>query len=231
MQQLPLGVRLRERANFDSFAVGSNHALLRELRGLAQYQRRGCHWIFGGEATGKSHLLQAVFSAAAEQGTAAFLPLRELQSLGPESLGGWRLARCLLVDDVDCVLGDRQWELALFALYRETEDHGASLVLSAGSAPAQCVFALPDLASRCRAGSVHALLPLNETEQRDALRLRARMRGLELPEDSALYLQHRQARDMATLCRLLDVLDDAALREQRRLTIPFIRAVLEQTEI
>jgi DnaA-homolog protein len=228
MQQLPLGVRLRERANFDSFFIGSNHALVRELQGLAHYRRRGCHWLFGAAAAGKTHLLQAVFAAAAEQGAAAFLPLRELQALGAESLSGWQSARCLCVDDVDCVLGDRQWELALFALYREAEEHGTALIVTAASAPGQCVFALPDLASRFRAASIHALIALDEVQQREALRLHARQRGLELPDDSLLFLQRHQPRDMASLCQLLDRLDSEALSAQRRLTIPFIREVLER---
>jgi DnaA family protein len=132
------------------------------------------------------------------------------------------------VDDVDIVLGDRQWEQALLALYHDAEERGAALRLSAMAAPAQCAFALPDLASRCRAASVYGLQALGESAQREALRLRARLRGLELPEDSALFLQHHLPRDMSSLCRLLDTLDVAALSAQRRLTVPFIRAVLEQ---
>jgi len=31
---------------------------------------------------------------------------------------------------------------------------------------------------------------------------------------------------MGSLCALLDTLDDASLAEQRRITVPFIRAVL-----
>jgi DnaA family protein len=47
-----------------------------------------------------------------------------------------------------------------------------------------------------------------------------------MPEDTARWLQRRFPRDMATLYALLDTLDEAALAEQRRLTIPFIRTVL-----
>jgi DnaA family protein len=229
VQQLPLGVRLRDRASFESFLAGPNADVTAALQSLATYRRFGCHWLFGATASGKSHLLQAVFALAAQQGTAAFLPLRELYAHGPESLAGWHAARCLCVDDVDIVLGDRQWERALFVLYQDAEDRGAALLFSAAAAPGQCAFALPDLASRCRAASIHGLMSLGEAEQRAALRLRAQLRGLTLPEDCALFLQRHQPRDMDSLCRLLDTLDVAALSAQRRLTIPFIRAVLEQS--
>ena len=91
-----------------------------------------------------------------------------------------------------------------------------------------CKFSLPDLASRFAAAVLLPLRPLDETGQREALRLRARARGLELPEETALYLQRRFRRDLATLYQLLDALDDAALQAQRRLTVPFIRQVLAQ---
>ena len=226
MQQLPLGVRLRDRASFESFLTGGNQAIVSELRAIASYRRFGCHWLCGAPGSGKSHLLQATFAAAAAEGTAAFLPLRELHALGADSLSGWQSARVLCLDDVDIVLGDRQWERALFAVHRDAEERGAALLLSAGAAPAQCAFALPDLGSRCRAAAVHGLSLLADEEQREALRLRAKIRGLELPEETAVYLQRHQPRDMDSLCRLLDKLDIEALREQRRLTIPFVREVL-----
>jgi DnaA family protein len=58
------------------------------------------------------------------------------------------------------------------------------------------------------------------------LQLRARLRGLELPEETWQWLQRRVPRDMRTLYELLDTLDEAALSAQRRLTVPFIREVL-----
>jgi DnaA family protein len=86
---------------------------------------------------------------------------------------------------------------------------------------------LPDLASRLTAMPHYALRPLDEAQQREALQLRAAQRGIELPQETLLYLQRRFARDMGSLNRLLDQLDLASLEEQRRLTLPFIRRVLE----
>ncbi len=68
---------------------------------------------------------------------------------------------------------------------------------------------------------------LNDAEQIEALTLRARLRGLEMPPETASYLQRRFPRDMRALCDILDTLDDAAFVAQRRLTVPFIRDVIE----
>jgi len=61
------------------------------------------------------------------------------------------------------------------------------------------------------------------------LKLRARHRGLELPEETAQYLLRRLPRDMATLYDWLDLLDVAALAAKRRLTVPFVREVLARS--
>jgi DnaA family protein len=73
---------------------------------------------------------------------------------------------------------------------------------------------------------VFQLRGLDEGEQQAALKLRARLRGFELPDETLQWLQRRFPRDMASLYELLDTLDEAALVAQRRLTIPFIREVL-----
>jgi DnaA family protein len=119
-----------------------------------------------------------------------------------------------------------EWERALFALLRELQDAGGRLVLSARAPPALLGWALPDLGSRCAAGAVLQLRPLDESEQQAALKLRARVRGLELPDETLHWLQRRFPRDMRSLYELLDTLDEAALAAQRRITIPFIREVL-----
>jgi DnaA family protein len=70
--------------------------------------------------------------------------------------------------------------------------------------------------------------PLDEAGRVQALRLRASQRGLELPDDTARFLLNRSRRDMTSLYRLLDTLDTEALIAQRRLTIPFVREVMQR---
>jgi DnaA-homolog protein len=226
MRQLPLGVQLPDRAVFDSFLPGRNREALEHARGVARAQAGGLTWMCGPPGAGKTHLLQAICAAASERGRAGFVPLAQLASLGVGVLEGQRQLECLCLDDVDQVTGDRTWEQAIFVLLRELEEAGARLVLAARAPPALLTWALADLGSRCAAGAIFQLRPLDEQEQHAALELRARLRGLELPPQTWHWLQRRFPRDMPTLYRLLDTLDVAALAAQRRLTIPFIREVL-----
>jgi len=100
--------------------------------------------------------------------------------------------------------------------------------------PRECPINLPDLQSRLARLPAFQVQALGDEDTVLALQLRARHRGLDLPDDTARYLLNRSRRDMASLYHLLDKLDLEALkldlealRAQRRLTIPFVKGVLE----
>lgn len=227
MQQLPLQMRLRERAVFDSFVSGANAAAVAQLRAAVGKPGAAVYWLAGPAGVGKSHLLQSSCALALAAGhTALYLPLSQLLRYGPAALESWQGAQVVALDELDLIVGQRDWEQAVFALYREAEERGATLLAAAAAPPALQCFALADLGSRFAAAMLLVLQPLDEPGQRQALQWRARARGLELPAATARYLQRRFRRDLPTLCTLLDTLDAAALQAQRRLTVPFIRQVL-----
>jgi DnaA-homolog protein len=228
VQQLPLGVRLPDRAVFASFLPARNREAVDHVGRIAAGTARGVVWICGATGSGKSHLLQAVCARAGDTMRAGYLPLEELARLGVEVLEGLRQLDCLCLDDLEQTVGQLQWERGLFGIVREAEDSGASILVAAQSPPALLRWALPDLGSRLAGSAVFQLRALNENEQREALQLRARLRGFELPEETSRWLQRRFPRDMRALYGILDTLDEAALVAQRRLTVPFIRSVLRE---
>src|SRR5690349_18041355 len=226
MQQLPLGVRLADRAVFRSFLPARNAEAVEHLQRAAEGAVTGVSWLCGPRGSGKTHLLQAACAAASERMRAGYVPLADVSALGVGVLEGLPQLQCLCLDDVDHVIGQLAWERSIFALLREIEEGGARLILAAQVPPALLGWALADLGSRCAAGAVFQLRLLEEQQQHAALQLRARLRGLELPDETWHWLRKRFPRDMRTLYQLLDTLDEAALAAQRRLTVPFIREVL-----
>jgi len=228
VQQLPLGVRLPDRAVFASFLPGRNREAVDYVSRVAGGEIGGAVWICGATGSGKSHLLQAACARAGDIMRAGYVPLAELAPLGAEVLEGLRQLHCLCIDDLDHVVGRIEWERGLFGIVREAEDSGARILVAAQSPPSLLGWALPDLGSRLAASVVFQLRALDEIEQQEALQLRARLRGFELPEETSRWLQRRFPRDMRALYGILDTLDEAALVAQRRLTVPFIRSVLQE---
>jgi DnaA-homolog protein len=228
MRQLPLGVRIPDRAVFESFLPARNQEAVEQLRRLARGDSAGIVWLCGPGGAGKTHLLQAVIVEASQTMRTAYFPLAELMQLGTEALDGLAQLGCVCLDDVDRVAGQLEWERALFGLYREIDERGGRLVCSAHAPPALIQWSLKDLGSRFTAAAIYQLRVLDEGEQQEALQLRARVRGFELPDETARWLLRRFPRDMRTLYELLDTLDEAALVAQRKLTVPFIRSVLRE---
>lgn len=224
MSQLALPLKLQDYAIFDTFWREGNETALSFVDDLCEHSKGPGAWLWGSSATGKSHLLQAI---CARVGSAsAFLPLAELKPAGARILEGMADRRFVCIDDLQRIAGDRAWELALFRLFNEVRERQGVLVIAADAAPRGSGLELADLASRFATLPTFRLNSLNDEQCARALQLRARHRGLGLPDETARYLLTRERRDMASLYQILDRLDAEALAAQRRLTVPFAKAVL-----
>ena len=223
--QLPLSIRFRDGTSFAEYVPGRNAEPVQCLQGAPASPGQSVY-LWGAAGTGKTHLLQAACRLAAGRGEAAvYVPLRRRDELAPAMLEGLEALALVCVDDVDAVAGDAAWEAALFHLYNRVRDGGGRVVLAGAAAPRALGLGLPDLATRLAWGLVFQLQPLADEEKAEALRLRARARGMDMPEAVARYLLQRHARDMDALFALLERLDRASLAAQRRLTLPFVREV------
>jgi DnaA family protein len=228
MRQLALDIRLADYAVFDSFHPALNAVAVASLRRAAEGEGAQMLWIWGAPGSGRSHLLQASVALAHERDAAtAYLPLAELRQMSAAILEGMTGFDLVALDDIAAIAGSPDWEKALFHLYEELVARGTRLVIAAATPPGQAGFALPDLSSRLSAGAVFRLEQLSDADCLLALRRRAAWRGLTLPEETAQFLLSRVARSSTTLFQILDRLDRAALEAQRRLTIPFVKSVLE----
>ena len=221
MKQLALSVRLRTAAVFKNFHVGANA----EAVAAVQFSTGNPLWVWGAPATGKTHLLQAACVQSAD--TSAYFPLLQDTEVPPAALDGFEKLALLCVDDVDSAVGQLAWEKALFKLFNAAADMHTRLIFAARAAPSAVHWRLADWASRAASCTVYQLRPLDDAERIEALRLRAQLRGLELPLETAEYLLRRMPRDQKVLFELVDALDDAALVAQRRLTVPFVREALK----
>ena len=226
--QLPLGLALRESARFDSFFPGQNQEAVASLQAAAEGAGESLVYIAAAAGLGKTHLLQAACHTAGESGrSAGDLPLAELRHAPAAVIDCLEQLELVCHDDVDAIAGEPQREHALFDLFNRLRDAGRTLLVTALQRPDAAGFGLPDLVSRLGWGVSYILKPMAEADILAALVYRAQGRGLELPGDTAQCLLRRFPRDLPTLFALFDTLDFASQVEQRRLTIPFVKSVLD----
>lgn len=215
---------------FEAFCAGSGQPLVDQLRRVALGEEERCIFLWGAPGTGKSHLLQAACLEADRHGRrAAYLPLADRGQLRPEVLEGLEALNLVCVDDLDTVCGIEEWEHGLFHLFNRMRDARRSLLLAAHAAPAALPVALPDLASRLSWDLVFHVEALDEAGRFAALSHRARLLGMEIPEEVLTWLARRVPRDQRTLFALLERLDRASLAAKRKLTVPFVRELIERS--
>ncbi len=221
--QLPLRIGLRDSATFSNFYPGANASACHTL----QQGGEPFIYLWGATGTGKSHLLQAACHAvSAEGGQAIYLPLDE-PGVAAEMLDGLEGMALVCLDGVQVVAGDPKWETALFHLYNRLRDSGHRMLAAGTAAPSALGLTLPDLLSRLGWGPVFQLQPLDDESKAAALRQRAVNRGMQMPKEVASYLLQRAPRDMHALFAMLERLDEGSLAAQRKLTIPFVRQLIQ----
>ncbi|MBA3598451.1 MAG: DnaA regulatory inactivator Hda [Methylibium sp.] len=221
MKQLPLGLRPGPQQRFDSFAVGANAAALSALRGTAA--GAAPIYLWGGAGAGKTHLLRAL----ADEAVAECRPAGVFDRSTPPPWVCNEDTRLILLDD--CEAFDSAQQHAAFTLFVEAQALGASVV-AAGRLPPVDLPVREDLRTRLGWGLVFQLQPLNEVQARDTLKREAGRRGIVLTEEVAAYLLTRFARDLGSLMRLLDALDEFALVHQRPVTVPLVRQMLAERD-
>lgn len=226
--QLPLGVGVRDDATFANFFTGDNPAAVAALTAQASGEEEPLIYLWGREESGRSHLLQAACHAGAANGMRTlYLPLGELGHFPPLMLEDLERLDLLAIDDVDRVVGRKRWEEGLFHCFNRMRDAKRRLVVAACAPPRQLGIKLADLSSRLGWGATFHLQPLDDQQRTEALKLRAGQRGMQLPDEVARYLLHRGPRRLSQLFEVLDRLDHASLSAQRKLTIPFVKQVLD----
>lgn len=228
VEQTPLNLGLRDEASFYNFYVSeANQQFVAYLEDFLNQKTDRVLYCWGASGEGKSHLLQASCQKAlAERFSAIYVPLAEHNTLSEHFLDNIETISLICLDDIHLIATDATWEESVFHLYNRTQLTGSRLLITADCPPLQLSLKLKDLISRLSAASIFHLQGLTETEKITALQRRAELRGLSLSDQVAHYLLSHFPRDNKTLFDTLNKLDKASLIAQRKLTIPFVKSVL-----
>lgn len=231
--QLALSVQLPDDEVFDSFLSESNSHVVNQLMNFVDDANLDLSsqpkflYLFGLSGVGKSHLLHACSTYASQLGkTSLCLSCAELLHLSVEVLDGLEQIDVICLDDIQLIAGNELWQQAIFDLYNRVLEQNNRLIISGDQSVGKLGLTLPDLNSRLSWGFTEQLKPLSDYEKVTALQFRASKRGLMLSDEAANFLLNRLSRTMTDLIASLDILDKASIREQRKITIPFIKDVM-----
>ncbi|HEY7774868.1 MAG TPA: DnaA regulatory inactivator Hda [Marinagarivorans sp.] len=226
-QQLSLGIALQDDATFANYWVSpENHIVNQALQQFCLGRGDLSVLIWGARGCGLTHLVQACSHHS--RLPIAYLPLRDALDLNPADVcANLESSPLVCVDDIELLAGQVEWELAFFHLYNRLRDNGHRLLMASHSNPAAMPFNLPDLASRVLGSVIYRVALLNDEEKAKALQMRAKARGMLMSKDVANYILKRAPRRMKDLFGILDQLDAASLQMQKKLSVRFVKQVLE----
>ena len=225
--QLPLALRYPPDQRLESF-IGAPDGALAQLRAAATGGSRDWVYLVGPAGSGKTHLALAVCAAAEQAGRgSAYLPLQAAAGRLGDALEALEGRDVVALDGLDAIAGQRGDEVALFDFHNRARAAGVTLLYTASAAPAALGLVLPDLRSRLSQCGRIMLDALDDDGRGAVLRERAIRRGLALDQAAIDWLLTRTGRDLGGLVVLLDRLDRESLAAKRRITVPFLRKVLD----
>ncbi len=228
MTQLLLkGLQPPAHMTFANFYGGQNQNVVDYLEQALLTQKNSVY-LWGSHGCGLTHLLHALCETASQQQkTTMYVPLKDASLYTPEILANVEQVDILCLDDIDAVIGQTLWEEALFDAYNRIRDNHTIWVCTAKSSVRGLNCTLADLQSRLSWGEVFHIELLSEEERTVVLQLRAKERGMIVSDEVIHFLLNHYQRDLGALLLLLEKLDSASLAEKKRLTIPFVKEVLE----
>ena len=226
MQQLTLDMGLTPQPSLDNFLADHNDAVLEHLRLWVSnpYRSPVPTLLWGGPGVGKTHLLQAVRLAL--QGQGARVGWLDASVMAPDEFDErWSV---VVLDDCHLYTAEQQAAAFNWFVNAQTPVSGpARWVLAAADRPPADLPLREDLRTRLGWGHVFQLQALGDGERRAGLRRAADDRGVFLSDEVMDFMLNRFSRDLSSLMALLEQLDGYALRTQRAITIPLIKAMLE----
>ncbi len=226
MKQIALDIGLASAPSFSNFFAGPNEAALQHLELWVGNSLRSPvpTYLWGEPGSGKTHLLQAVSETLREQGArVGWLDASVLEP--PEFSQAWA---GVILDDCHLYTAvQQQGAFNWFINALNSVDGQPRWVLAAGGLPPADLTLREDLRTRLGWGHVFELRSLSEAERRAVLRVEADARGVFLSDEAMDFILNRFSRDLSSLMQLLDRLDGYALQTQRAITIPLIKAMLD----
>ena len=228
-EQIPLQFFQFDPLTLSQFIVGKNSDAVDYIQSIINNEQTKPLYVWGNDYTGKSHLLQAACESAAQSGQkVAYVPVEIIITHTVQSLDGLENQDIVCIDDIDLISGNKEWENAFFHLYNRIVDNKNRLIISADKSPASIDIELADLKSRLAGGYVCYLEELSDKDKITLLQQKASQRAFDLGNDVAEYLIKRVNRDPGHLLHLLDQIDRDSLAQKRKITIPFVKSILEK---
>lgn len=221
-RQLLLDIHPNQSPSLDNFVMGDNVELVARLTTLADPGIFDQIYLWGPPGSGRTHLLRGTLATAqARQRPVMFIEGGQLGSeLTPQP------GSLVIIDDVETLSETAQ--ITLFRTFNAARLVGLALLLSGNEPPLRLKQTLrEDLRTRIGSALIYEVQPLDDMAKAKALRHHGERRGLRIDDTLIDYLLRHGRRDLPSLLAVLDTVDRISLEQQRPMTLPLLREILQ----
>ena len=221
-EQIPINFSFISNKSFDNYIIGKDEFVISTLKKLANETSSRIIFLNGNKSSGKSHLCSALMSLSEK----SICQLNRLNILEVE-LEKILTYDLLIIDDIDQIIYSYDIEEKLFSIINDFILNKKDILVTSSEPLNKIKFKLPDLSSRLKWDQVLIIPELTDTDKIKVLQKIAIERGWILSDNVCDYIMTHYKRDLFFLCNCVQSLDEASLSLKKKITIPFIKKIME----
>jgi DnaA family protein len=225
--QIALPLTFDKEFSFNNFLSEQSDFFTSSLQASINQVGESLIGVWGGQDSGKTHLINATASYARLQGSRfEFYDGYQLMECDPSQFDDFANCRILLIDNLDAICGNRQWEQKFYHLINACKRGEMTLLFTVSVNPPFLDCSLADFQSRLSWGLLIQLPLVVDTDIGQVLKFRAELLGIDLSKEVVTYLLTHYSRHLSAQMEILRLVDKMSLSAKKRVTVPFIKQTL-----
>jgi DnaA family protein len=225
--QIALPLTFDKQFSFDNFLSEQADFFTSSLKSSINQVGESLIGVWGGQDSGKTHLINATAHFARQQSSRfQFYDGFQLMECDPAQFDDFVNCEILLVDNLDAICGDLQWEQKFYQLINACKQGEMTLLFTVSVNPQFLDCTLPDFQSRLSWGLLLQLPVVVDTDIGQVLKFRAELLGIDLSKEVITYLLTHYSRQLSAQMGILRLLDEMSLSAKKRVTVPFVKKAL-----
>jgi DnaA-homolog protein len=220
--QIPINFSFIADKSFDNFVLGKNSIAIELLKDSAVTNRANIIFIRGSHSSGKTHLCLAINNLTNKD--IFILDRKNILLIDFQDILKHNF---LIIDDIDFLITNNGHEENIFVLINEFILMKKSIIVTSTEKLNNINFTIPDLASRLKWDQILEIPELNDSDKIKVLQKNAYERGWNLTPKVCDYIMNHYKRDLYFLCNCIKFIDEASLSLKKKITIPFIKKIIE----
>ena len=134
-----------------------------------------------------------------------------------------------IIDDFEIILEKGNTEDKIFYYINEFILSKKSLLISSVKSTEQIDFSKNDLKSRLTSNLIFNIREISDDRKIEVLKKITEDIGWTIEENVCQYIMNHYQRDLFFLCNVLKSLDKSSLALKKRVTVPFVKGIIERS--